>query len=163
MNKKHFAGILLAIASISSFAAEYGSKDYSTAEAGRVYTVKTGKIVDLRVVDLRESQNQWTYTHTVPDNSNGCAAAGAVGGGLLGSQLGGGNGRYAAIALLAAAGGLAAKQGCTPEPKRALELTIRLDTGGMIALVQAIDADLRIGDEVRLVEGQKTRVARINY
>jgi len=111
--------------------------------------------VDLRVVDLREGQDLATYTHTSPDNSNACAAAGAVGGGLLGNQLGGGYGRYAAIALLAATVGLAAKQGCTPEPKRALELTIRLDTGGTIALVQAIDVDLRIGDEVRLVEEQK--------
>jgi len=154
--------ISIACASPSVFAVENGGRDYTTGETGRAYNIRTGVIVDMREVDLRQPQMNYSPRPQF-DTTDACAGIGIVAGGVIGNKIGGGNGRIIATLIGAAAGGVGAKTACTPSQQKALELTIKLDSGAMVGLVQGIDVDIRIGDRVRLVEGQKTRVSRITY
>ncbi|MBL8506337.1 MAG: glycine zipper 2TM domain-containing protein, partial [Methylobacillus glycogenes] len=86
--------------------------------------------------------------------------AGAVVGGIAGSSVGGGKGQAIATVLGALVGGLAgaaAEEGVTR--KDGLEITVKLENGTMLAIVQEADVAFSPGDKVRLVEsGGTTRV-----
>jgi outer membrane lipoprotein SlyB len=91
------------------------------------------------------------------------AAAGTVVGGVAGSGIGGGRGRVVGAVLGAVAGGVAGsaiEESSTRKP--GLELTIRLETGRVIAIVQEDDGtDFRRGDRVRVIgSGGQARVSR---
>ena len=136
------ASTLLACASSNS-----GSV-YSRDEARRVQTVKTGIVESVRSVKLDGTKSPV-----------GTIAGGAVGG-IAGSTVGHGNGSAIVAIIGAIAGGLvgsAAEEGLTR--KDALEITVKLDGGNMVAVVQEADEQFHAGDKVRLVEnGSTTRV-----
>jgi outer membrane lipoprotein SlyB len=88
-------------------------------------------------------------------------AAGAVAGGIGGSAIGSGRGSAVAAVAGAVIGGLvgaAAEEGLTR--REGIELTVRLDNGEMVAIVQEADEVFKPGERVRLlaVNGQ-TRVS----
>jgi outer membrane lipoprotein SlyB len=88
---------------------------------------------------------------------------GTIGGGLagvlLGSQVGGGNGRTAAQVAGAVGGALAGRE----VEKRArntshFEVLVRLDNGGMQTISTPADPGLRNGEKVRIVDGGLARL-----
>ena len=87
--------------------------------------------------------------------------AGAAVGGIAGSSIGEGKGSSIGAVIGAVVGGLA---GSAAEEmmtrKDALEITVKLDGGGLTAVVQEADEQFKAGDKVRLIEsGGNTRVS----
>ena len=144
---------LLAIGLLSLFLAACASSNsgsvYSRDEARRVQTVKTGVVESVRQVKLEGTKSPV-----------GTVAGGAVGG-IAGSSVGHGSGSAIAAVIGAVAGGLvgsAAEEGITR--KDGLEITVKLDGGGLVAIVQEADEEFKAGEKVRLLEnGGTTRVS----
>ncbi len=122
---------------------------YSRDEARKVQTVKTGVIESVRQVKLEGTKSPV-----------GTIAGGAVGG-IAGSSVGGGRGSAIAAVIGAVAGGLAGsalEEGVTR--KDGVELTVKLDGGGLIAIVQEADEVFMAGEKVRILEsGGVSRVS----
>jgi outer membrane lipoprotein SlyB len=121
---------------------------YDKHEAGREQTVRMATVDSVRKVALAGSQS-----------GVGAAAGGAVGG-IAGNQVGHGAGSAVGAVLGAVAGGVA---GNVIENKAtthdALEITVRLDSGEMRAIVQEADVQFTPGQRVRLLSsGGVTRV-----
>ena len=121
---------------------------YSKHEAGREQTVRMATVDSVRKVTLEGSQS-----------GVGAAAGGAVGG-IAGSQVGHGAGSSVAAVLAGVAGSVAGNalehKGTS---KDALEITVRLDSGEMRAIVQEADQQFAPGQRVRLLSsGGVTRV-----
>ncbi len=122
---------------------------YSRDEARKVQTVKTGVVESVRTVKLEGTKSP---VGTV---------AGGVVGGVAGSTIGGGRGSAIAAVLGAVAGGLAgsaAEEAITR--KDGVEVTVKLDSGNLVAIVQEADEKFSPGERVRLLEsGGTTRVS----
>jgi outer membrane lipoprotein SlyB len=86
----------------------------------------------------------------------GTVAGGAIGG-IAGGSVGGGRGSAITSVIGAVAGGIA---GSAIEElatrKDALEITIKLDSGALIAIVQEADETFQPGDRVRIIENGRT-------
>ncbi|MEZ0231470.1 MAG: glycine zipper 2TM domain-containing protein [Methylophilaceae bacterium] len=144
---------ILAVLMIASVLAACASSNsgsvYSREEARRVQTVKTGIVESVRLVKLEGTKS--------PIGT----ATGAVVGGVAGSTVGHGAGQALATVIGAVVGGLAgsaAEEGITS--KDGVEITVKLDSGGLVAVVQEADEQFHPGDKVRLVEsGSTTRVS----
>ncbi len=144
---------LLAVSLLTALLAACASSNsgsvYSRDEARKVQTVKTGVIESVRQVKLEGTKSPV-----------GTIAGGAVGG-IAGSSVGGGKGQAIATVIGAVAGGLAgsaAEEGLTR--KDGVELTIKLDGGGLIAIVQEADEVFKAGERVRILEsGGTSRVS----
>ncbi|MBN2644591.1 MAG: glycine zipper 2TM domain-containing protein [Desulfuromonadaceae bacterium] len=79
---------------------------------------------------------------------------GAVLGGIAGNAVGGGHGRALATVAGVVGGalvGAAVEQGATQA--NGLEITVELDSGEVIAVVQEADDVYQVGDRVRIVRG----------
>lgn len=139
---------LLAVLSVACASSNSG-KVYSREEARKIQTVKTGVVESVRLVKLEGTKSPI-----------GTIAGGAVGG-IAGSTIGGGRGSAIAAVIGAVAGGLAgsaAEEGITR--KDGLEITVKLDGGGLIAVVQEADDTFKAGEKVRIVEnGDTSRVS----
>ncbi len=143
---------VLAIVTVLSGCAApgFGGGSYSRDQARREQTVRMGYVESVREVKL-----EGTRSGVGP-------AAGAVAGGVAGSAIG--HGRGSAIAAIGGAvlGGLAgqaAEQGITA--KRGVEVTVKLDNGQMVAVMQEADETFRPGDRVRILsDGATSRVTR---
>jgi len=87
--------------------------------------------------------------------------AGAVVGGIAGSTVGQGkDSRIGAVigAVVGGVAGSAIEEGVTRED--AMEITIKLDSGRMISVVQGGKEEFKPGDKVRVLQGNgETRVA----
>lgn len=150
MNIKHTTWLLpiLFVSILAGCATSNSGSVYSRDEARRVQTVKTGTVESVRSVKLEGTKSPV-----------GTIAGGAVGG-IAGSTVGGGRGSAIAAVIGAVAGGLA---GSALEEvatrKDALEITIKLDGGALVAIVQEADEQFKAGDRVRIVEnGGASRV-----
>jgi outer membrane lipoprotein SlyB len=127
-----------------------GGGSYSREQARREQTVRMGVVESVREVKL-----EGTRSGIGP-------GAGAIAGGVAGSSIG--HGRGSAVAAIAGAvvGGVAgqvAEQGLTA--KRGVEVTVKLDSGQMLAIVQEADETFRPGDRVRILsDGATSRVTR---
>ncbi|HSH98273.1 MAG: glycine zipper 2TM domain-containing protein [Methylophilaceae bacterium] len=144
---------ILAILMISTVLAACASSNsgnvYSRDEARKVQTIKMGVVESVRQVKLEGTKS--------PVGT----AGGAIVGGVAGSTIGGGKGSAIAAVVGAIAGGLAGsalEEGVTR--KNGLEITVKLDSGALVAIVQEADEEFHPGDRVRLVEsGSTTRVS----
>ena len=139
--------ILVAFISIflSACASSNSGSVYKRDDARKVQTVKTGVVESVRTVKLEGTKSPI-----------GTVAGGAIGG-IAGSSIGGGRGSAIAAVLGAVVGGLAgsaAEEGITR--KDGLEITVKLDGGAMIAIVQEADESFKPGDKVRIVENSDT-------
>ena len=140
---------LLFVALISILLAACASSNsgsvYKRDDARKVQTVKTGVVESVRTVKLEGTKSPV-----------GTVAGGAVGG-IAGSTIGHGRGSAIAAVIGAVAGGIA---GSAVEEvvtrKDGLEITVKLDGGGMIAIVQEADEEFHPGDKVRIVENADT-------
>lgn len=128
-----------------------GGGTYERAEARRAMTVQYGTVEAVRLVRLEGTKSP---VGTV---------AGAAVGGVAGSGVGGGSGRAIATVIGAVAGGMAGsaiEEGVTRQ--RGVEVTVRLDNGQTLAVVQADEGEgFRPGERVRMLrDGGTTRVTR---
>lgn len=130
-----------------------GSADYSRNQARQYQDVQYGIVNAIRPVVLNGSTTTTDVVGT---------GVGAILGGVLGNQIGGGRGRDVATVLGVIGGGLVGNAVANnANTQRGLEITVRLDNGRMIAITQADDySGMRIGDHVRVISGNGvTRVA----
>ena len=106
-----------------------------------------------RVVNIQALQGQ--------SNTSGAGAVlGAVVGGVLGNQVGKGGGRVAATALGAVGGAVVGNMvegSNSSNQAQGYRVTIQLDQGGQRAYDVSTPGDLRVGDQVRLNNGQISR------
>jgi outer membrane lipoprotein SlyB len=149
VNTVKLVGIAVMLAMLGACASSNSGSVYSRDEARKVQTVKMGVVESVRTVKLEGTKS--------PVGT----AGGAVVGGVAGSTVGGGKGQAIATVLGAIVGGLAgsaAEEGLTR--KDGLEITVKLDSGTMIAVVQEADDQFQPGERVRILEsGGTTRVS----
>ena len=145
MNIKQMSSLGLVLAAsllLGGCAGGLGSKDYSREQARTVQEVQMGVVESVRQVNIEGTKTPIG------------AGAGAVVGGAAGSSVGGGSGRVITTtigAVLGGLGGAAAEEAVTRQP--GLEITVRLDSGRMIAITQAADEQFAVGDRVRVLTG----------
>ena len=135
---------MLSILTVACASSNSGSV-YKRDDARKVQTVRTGVVESVRTVKLEGTKSPV-----------GTIAGGAVGG-IAGSSIGGGRGSAIAAVIGAVVGGLAgsaAEEGITR--KDGLEITVKLDGGSMVAIVQEADEAFSPGDKVRIVENSDT-------
>ena len=148
---RYAALVLLAALSLAGCASSKSGNVYSRDQARREMTVRLGVVESVREVSLEGTK------------SGVGTMAGAAVGGVAGSNIGQGKGQIVGAILGAVVGGIAGnavEEGTTK--KQAMEITVHLDSGSTIAIVQEGDpAEFRAGDRVRVLSGSgETRVTR---
>lgn len=142
--------VLVALTTLLAACASSNSGSaYSRDEARKTQTVKTGVVESVRSVKIEGTK---TPVGT---------ATGAVVGGVAGSTVGHGKGSVIAAVVGAVAGGLAGsaiEEGVTRND--GIEITVKLDSGGLVAIVQEADEQFHPGEKVRILEsGGTSRVS----
>jgi outer membrane lipoprotein SlyB len=115
---------------------------YTRDQARQAQEVRMGVVESVRHVQIEGTK------------SNIGTGAGAIVGGIAGSNIGGGKGSAVGTVLGAVGGGVAGaaiEEGVTRQP--GLEITVKLDSGRMIAVTQAADESFRPGERVRVLSG----------
>lgn len=127
-----------------------GSGDYSRSQVRGEQTVRMGVVESVREVRI-DGKDSGVGT-----------AAGAVLGGIAGSEVGKGRGSVAGAVAGAVVGGIIGQSiEKSNSDRRGIEVTVKLDSGKVIAVTQEADEVLRVGDRVRVLSGQgATRVSR---
>jgi outer membrane lipoprotein SlyB len=143
MNKP-FAVALIAASTLllAGCPAGLGGKDYSRSQARTVQEVRMGIVESVREVRIEGTKTPIG------------AGAGAVVGGVAGSTVGSGRGSVVGTAVGAVLGGLggaAAEESVTRQ--KGVEITVKLDSGRLLAITQAADEQFRVGDRVRVLSG----------
>jgi len=114
----------VAVASVLALTGCAGSMSgnvYSRERAQKVQTVEYGQVLEVRQIQIEGTKS----------------GIGALGGAALGGAIAG------------AAGGAAAEEAVTKQP--GLEVTVRLDSGQTLSLVQGLDPPVQVGDRVKLM------------
>lgn len=141
MRYLHITGIVLLIL-LAGCASRTSSQVYSRDQAQRQMSVYYGTVLAVSPVIIEGTQ------------SGAGPIAGGVVGGIAGNTVGGGHGRALATAAGVIGGALlgsAVEEGATRTD--GLEITVELDNGEIIAVVQAADVPFYVGDRVRIVRG----------
>lgn len=122
-----------------------GSRDYSRDQARTVQEVQMGVVESVREVNIEGTKTAVG------------AGAGAVVGGVAGSTVGSGRGSVVGAtvgAVLGGVGGAAAEEAVTRQ--KGIEITVKLDSGRLIAITQTADEAFRVGDRVRVLSDNFT-------
>lgn len=144
--------VLFSVAAILAGCASSNSGDvYSRNQVRRTQTVQMGAVQAIRNVRIEGTK------------SGVGVVGGGVAGGVLGSTVGKGKGSTLAAvggAALGAVGGAVAEEKLTK--KNGLEITVKLDSGATIAVVQDADVMFSVGERVRVLTGPDgtTRVVK---
>ncbi len=146
MNRTIAAALVIASSLLlAGCPAGLGSKDYSRSQARTVQEVQMGVVESVREVLIEGTKTPIG------------AGAGAVVGGVAGSTVGGGKGSVVGAtvgAVLGGLGGAATEEAVTRQ--KGVEITVKLDSGRMLAITQAADEAFRVGDRVRVLSGGGT-------
>lgn len=136
---------LVAAVALGGCAGSLSGGAYSRSEARQEQTVRLGVVESVRPVTIEGEKGVIG------------AVTGAVVGGYAGSNVGSGRGSELATVLGAVAGGVAgsAIEGKVTS-KNGLEITVKLDSGQLIAVTQEADEQFRPGDRVRVLSGGGT-------
>jgi outer membrane lipoprotein SlyB len=140
-----FTLLTATIVALIGCASGTGGKDYSREQTRTVQVVQMGIVESVREVNIEGTKTPIG------------AGAGAVVGGVAGSTVGSGKGSVVGAAVGAVLGGLggaAAEEAVTR--KNGVEITVKLDSGRMIAITQTADEEFRVGDRVRVLSGGGT-------
>ena len=136
---------------VGGCASNPGGNDYSRGEARRVMRVEFATVESVRAVMLEGTRSPVGST------------AGAIVGGVIGHSIGGRGSVSSTVGAVAGAvaggiGGAALEEAATR--RQGVEITVELDRGGYIAVVQADEGeDFQPGDRVRVVgDGYTTRI-----
>ncbi len=140
-NIKKIGLLLILLAFITSACApSMSANSYTRTQARQVQTVHEGEVVYIREVMIEGTKSGF-----------GTLAGGALGY-ALGRTVGGGSGQKIAKTAGAVGGAVA---GSAIEEKatqqKGLEITVKLETGEVIAVVQAADVYFEEGDLVRVL------------
>ena len=122
-----------------------GGADYRGHETRTEQSVRFGVIESIRGGRINATQTGVGST------------AGAVLGGVAGSTIGHGRGSVAGAVAGAVVGGIigaAVEKDANDRP--GIEITVMLDGGKYIAVVQEADENFRVGDRVRILSGRGT-------
>jgi len=122
-----------------------GSYDYRGYQVMGEQSVRFGVVDSVRPVNIS------------PRDTGVGAAGGAVLGGLAGSNVGGGTGQVAGAVGGAILGGiLGSNIEHSANQRPGVEVTVLLDNGRYISVVQGADEVFRPGDRVRVLSGRGT-------
>lgn len=122
-----------------------GGADYGGYQTRTEQTVRFGVVESVRTVRIDAGE---TGVGT---------ATGAVLGGIAGSTVGGGRGSAAAAVAGAVVGGIIGQSvERDANQRQGIEITVMLDGGKYIAIVQEADESFRVGDRVRILSGRGT-------
>ena len=148
---RNLLAALLVAAITTGCASGLGGGTYERGEARRAMVVQYGSVDSVRMVQLEGTKSP---VGTV---------AGAAVGGIAGSGVGGGRGAAIATVIGAVAGGMAGsalEEGVTR--KQGVEVTVRLENGQVLAVVQEDGGEsFRPGERIRVIrDGGTTRVTR---
>lgn len=136
------AGVLALATTLAGCVSSRSGDVYTRDEALREQQVRFGVVEQVRPVTIEGTR------------SGVGAAAGAAAGGIGGSTIGHGSGSAAAAVVGAVVGGVAGQaieEGTTQ--RQAMEITVRLDSGQIIAVVQETSEIFKPGDQVRIISG----------
>ena len=148
-NFRNLALLATALLALAGCADSQSGSSYSPSQARGEMTVRMGVVESVRQVTIEGE--------TTPVG----ALAGGIVGGVAGSNVGGGKGSTIGSVLGAVAGGMAgnAIEGQVSK-KAGLEITVKLDSGQLIAVTQEADEAFRPGERVRVLSGRgATRVS----
>ena len=137
--------LVAAMIALAGCAGGLGGKDYSRDQARSAQEVQMGIVESVREVNIEGTKTPIG------------AGAGAVVGGVAGSTVGSGKGSVVGAAVGAVLGGLggaAVEEGVTRQ--KGVEITVKLDSGRLIAVTQAADETFNVGDRVRVLSGGGT-------
>jgi len=139
------------VALLTGCASSKSGDVYTRDQARYEHTVRVGVVNSVREVQLEGTKSPVG------------GLAGAAVGGIAGSTIGGGKGAAIAAVVGAVAGGLLGgniEESATRKP--ALEITVKLDNGQLVSIVQeGHAAEFRPGDRVRVLSGRgESRVSR---
>lgn len=130
------------VAVLGGCASSMSGGAYSRGQTRQVQEVQMGVVESVRQVKIEGTKS--------PVGTG----AGAVIGGIAGSNIGAGKGSTVGTILGAVAGGVAGsaiEEGVMS--KDGLEITVKLDNGRMIAITQEADEQFRVGERVRVLSG----------
>ena len=148
MNALKLAVTLLAAIILAGCASSRSGSTYSRDQARQEMNIRLGVVESVREVTMEGTK------------SGAGTFAGAAIGGVAGSNIGGGKGQIVGAILGAVAGGMAGsaiEENVTR--KNALEITVRLESGQLVAVVQEGDEQFHPGEKVRILSGSgATRV-----
>ncbi|WP_312328642.1 glycine zipper 2TM domain-containing protein [Stenotrophomonas sp.] len=148
------AGVATALLASAQFMAGCAThttpSTFNRSEVGRAQDVQMGTIQSIRGVQIQND------SRGVP------TLVGAAIGGVAGSSIGGGSRANAVGAIAGAAAGGAAGNALSRNARNGVEITVQLENGRTVAVVQDGNAnDYRVGDRVRVSsDGTTTRVTR---
>jgi outer membrane lipoprotein SlyB len=135
--------MLLGLASLGGCASSNSGSAYSRGQARTEQTVRMGVVEHVRDVQIEGTKT------------------GAVGG-VAGSSIGQGKGSAIGAVVGAVAGAVVGGKAEEAATKRqGLEITVKLDSGSMVAIVQEADEQFGVGDRVRILSGQG--VSRVTH
>jgi outer membrane lipoprotein SlyB len=144
-NFKWMAVAALGTLALGGCAYHGGSADYRGYEVRGEQSVRFGVVESVRDVRID------------PRETGVGTAGGAVLGGLAGSNVGGGNGQIAGAIGGAILGGIIGQNvEKSANERHGLEVTVLLDSGKYLAVVQEADEPFRAGDRVRILSGRGT-------
>ena len=150
--KKILACLMVAVLAmplwLSGCAPKVGGSDVNVGGARTAQSVSFGTVQSVREVRIENDASIGTAVGTI---------GGAVVGGVLGSMIGDGRGRTLATMGGAIAGaGAGHLGGQALQSQTGLEITILMDSGEVIAIVQGADLAFRPGQRVQVVSGSGT-------
>lgn len=146
------AAIVPACLSLTLACAQPGSSTMSSSQTNQMQTVVNGEVLAVRPVEIR------------PNTTRVGMVTGAALGGIGGAQIGGGTAANVAGGIAGAvAGGMlgsAIQRG--GQTHSGIEITVKLDSGETIAIVQAGNMnDFAVGNRVRVIgDSDEARVTR---
>lgn len=150
MNALRFVSVLMVSLIMAGCASSRSGDVYSRDQARSEMVVRTGVVESVREVTMEGTK------------SGAGTFAGAAVGGVAGSNVGGGKGQIVGAIVGAVLGGVAGsaiEENVTK--KNALEITVKLDGGQLIAVVQEMGEYFQPGERVRVLSGSgSTRVTR---
>ena len=152
MNSYRLLAIVFSAAALLGLSACAGSQSgsaYSRSQTRGEMLVRMGVVESVRTVTIEGTQ------------SGVGVVAGGILGGIAGSNVGQGSGATAGAVLGAVLGGMAGQAIEEQSSKKAgLEITIKLDSGQIIAVTQEADESFHPGERVRILSGDGlTRVS----
>jgi outer membrane lipoprotein SlyB len=134
---------------IAGCASDKGGDVYSRDEARQTQNVQMGVVEGARPVKIEGTKSAIG------------TGAGTLAGGIAGSSTGQGRGSAIGAVVGAVVGGItgaAMEEGMTRE--NGMEITVRLESGRLISVVQAGNEEFKAGDKVRVLQGNgETRIA----
>lgn len=151
--------ILLSIIALTANVAnaqDYSGMRYDGNNAMQMQSVIQGRVIDMRQVTVDATSQLGQYTG---------AGLGGILGGILGNTVGNNNAvRTAATVALGAAGAVGGNYAAQAIGReKAFEYIIKLDDGRVVAITQSFEEanNITVGDSVRLIQGNKVRIAKI--